>query len=191
MWLYGCPIEEGSRCYWMHLQQKYNHCEFHWSQWFSADCIDSVTSRFGEPSTWPNCHCPPACYQEVFGIEATRTALPYKVRAVTEEVVSWSSSPRAQTTLVVMRSMSELLVSLSSWRLSRVKCTMNTRRWRFELVYDRHNPHWFQIWTFLSQFGGILGFILGMSVVGIIEILILFGQLGRDSFSTSKKKSWL
>ncbi|KAF8375881.1 hypothetical protein PRIPAC_82310 [Pristionchus pacificus] len=127
-----------------------------------TDCIDSVTSRFGEPSTWPNCHCPPACYQEVFGIEATRTALPYKLASCSNDSGCDEINERTA-------------------RLTLFMTTLESE------VYNEYEK--MTIWTFLSQFGGILGFILGMSVVGIIEILILFGQLGRDSFSTSKKKS--
>ncbi|GMS94838.1 hypothetical protein PENTCL1PPCAC_17013, partial [Pristionchus entomophagus] len=123
-----------------------------------TDCISSVSDRWGEPSTWPDCHCPPACYQEVYGIEATRTALPYKLASCSNSI-----------------GCDEL-----NKRTARLSLFMTTLESEVYNEYDKMN-----IWMFLSQFGGILGFVLGMSVVGIIEIIILCGQLTKDSCTKS------
>lgn len=55
-------------------------------------------------------------------------------------------------------------------------------------VQTDHNVNSLQLSTFLSQFGGQMGFLLGMSIVGIIEIFILCTTLGKEQCCGSDKK---
>ncbi|GMR62490.1 hypothetical protein PMAYCL1PPCAC_32685, partial [Pristionchus mayeri] len=123
----------------------------------SDDCINSVTRMYGESTSWSSCQCPQACYQEVYGISATRAKLPYKIPTCANVTHGCPDlSQRIARLTVYMQSLeSEMYVEEAKMTLS----------------------------TFLSQFGGQMGFLLGMSIVGILEIFILCAMLGKDSCS--------
>ncbi|GMS92156.1 hypothetical protein PENTCL1PPCAC_14331, partial [Pristionchus entomophagus] len=116
-------------------------------------CVDAVAAEFGPASSWSSCHCPPECYQEVYAISATQADLPYKIPTCNlTEGCSDLSQARARLTIYMETLESETFVEMEKMSFL----------------------------TLLSQIGGQLGVLLGMSVVGILEILILCGQLGKD-----------
>ncbi|GMT02226.1 hypothetical protein PENTCL1PPCAC_24400, partial [Pristionchus entomophagus] len=123
-------------------------------------CINGVTATYGEPSHWPTCKCPNPCYQETYKVVSTRAALPFKIPNcdnVTDGCPDLSQTI-ARLTIYMESLESQVFVEMEKMTLS----------------------------TFLSQFGGQMGFLLGMSIVGILEIFILCGTLGKDQ-CTSKK----
>ncbi|GMT35716.1 hypothetical protein PFISCL1PPCAC_27013, partial [Pristionchus fissidentatus] len=129
-------------------------------QFKDNECIDSVTAAEGDASSWKSCKCPEACYQETYRISSTRSALPFKIpncANITDGCPDLSDTV-ARLTIYLDSLESEVYVQMEKMTFS----------------------------TFLSQFGGLMGFLLGMSIVGILEILILCCELGKNSCSKSK-----
>ncbi|GMR33352.1 hypothetical protein PMAYCL1PPCAC_03547, partial [Pristionchus mayeri] len=123
-------------------------------QFKDKDCVDSVTAQLGEPPSWAWCKCPPECYKEEYAISATRAALPIKLARCANATGGCPDQRESIARLTVY------LESLES-----------------EIYVEVENMPFF---TMLSNIGGQLGFLLGMSIVGIIELLTLCATLGKD-----------
>ncbi|KAF8374592.1 hypothetical protein PRIPAC_81021, partial [Pristionchus pacificus] len=121
------------------------------------DCVDSVTQQFGDVSSWQSCKCPSECYQEMYALTATRSGLPFKTASCANDTTGCPevSTTIARLTIYIESLESEVYVEQEKLSLS----------------------------SMLSNIGNQLGFLLGMSIVGIIEILILCAQLGKEQFT--------
>ncbi|GMR62489.1 hypothetical protein PMAYCL1PPCAC_32684, partial [Pristionchus mayeri] len=117
------------------------------------DCIKSVSEQYGEPTSWNSCQCPMACYHETYAISSTRAAMPFKI-------------PHCANVTDGCPELSE--------RIARLAIYMESLESHVYIEQDKMTMS-----TFLSNFGGQLGFMLGMSIVGILEIFILCATLGK------------
>ncbi|GMS79300.1 hypothetical protein PENTCL1PPCAC_1475, partial [Pristionchus entomophagus] len=118
------------------------------------ECINSVSATYEEPQSWRSCSCPAACYQEVYALSATKAALPFKMPNCANVTYGCPDQMQkiARLTIYLDSLENQVYVEMQKMSLS----------------------------TLLSQFGGQIGFLLGMSIVGILEICVLCGTLGKD-----------
>ncbi|KAF8373823.1 hypothetical protein PRIPAC_80252 [Pristionchus pacificus] len=121
------------------------------------DCIVAVSVEYEGATTWSNCVCPPECYKEAYTISATRGALPFKLPDCGNATLCPDPTQSTARLTIYMDSL-ESEVYVEEEKITFI--------------------------TLLSNLGGQLGFVLGISVVGVIEVIVLCGQLGKEAFTS-------
>ncbi|KAF8376422.1 hypothetical protein PRIPAC_82851 [Pristionchus pacificus] len=127
-----------------------------------SDCVSAISAQYGDPSSWSTCKCMPECYQETYTLVSTRAALPFKLPKCTNVTDGCPDD--------VIESVSRLTIYVESLESE---------------VYVEVEKLPFI--SMLSQVGGQLGFLFGMSIVGILEIVILCATIGKNQCAHTSK----
>ncbi|GMS86812.1 hypothetical protein PENTCL1PPCAC_8987, partial [Pristionchus entomophagus] len=108
------------------------------------ECIARVSVEHGDPSMWPTCTCPQACYQEVYTLSATQADLPFIVPDCHNETYGCPELNYQRAQITIFMSRKETSVYAEVYKTSRT--------------------------TVVSQLGAQLGLVGGISIFFAIEL---------------------
>ncbi|PAV72667.1 hypothetical protein WR25_13480 [Diploscapter pachys] len=115
-------------------------------------CVEQASNENGDPSTWPTCVCPQACFNKMYSVTWTRSEYVAQLAECPDPSNQTCTSQEMDTVRVVIR----LPILDSSLYQETPAMTFN---------------------KFISYLGGLLGVLMGVSIISFIEVFFLIFRL--------------